>query len=208
MIQASTPAQCCKMCQLCDDNVSQAASQWTEASATGVMTPAHEEQRRQHDKGEYACATRKMTSLTSASGAAWDDEDNAKPVLLHQEVVVSIGQFNWLCDDNASPAASQWTEAITSGVMTPTRGEQRRQRNEGEYACARTKMISLMSGSAQGHLKRQAELPGMTRTTPSVSSSVGGWTPWCTVCTPRALWLRCLHSGRRRACPPPLGVSR
>ena len=43
VIQASTPAQCREMCQLCDDNVSQAASQWTEASATGVMTPALEE---------------------------------------------------------------------------------------------------------------------------------------------------------------------
>jgi hypothetical protein len=149
-----------------------------------------------------------MTIWTSASGAAWDNEDDAERVLLHQEVVVSIGLFNWLCDDNASPAASQLTEAIVSGVMTPTRGEQRRQRNKGEYACARKKMTSSTSGRAQGHLKRQAALPGMTRTTPSVSSSVGGWTPWCTVCTPRALWLRCLHSGQRRACTPPSRVSR
>ena len=74
MIQACTPVQCRKMCQLCNGNVSQAASQWTEASATGVMTPAREEQRRQCDKGEYVCVTRKMTSLTSASGAAWDDD--------------------------------------------------------------------------------------------------------------------------------------
>jgi hypothetical protein len=36
-------AQCREMCQLCDGNVSQAALQWTEASATGVMTPAREE---------------------------------------------------------------------------------------------------------------------------------------------------------------------
>jgi hypothetical protein len=126
-----------------------------------------------------------MTIWTSASGAAWDNEDDAERVLLHQEVVVSIGLFNWLCDDNASPAASQLTEAIVSGVMTPTRGEQRRQRNKGEYACARKKMTSSTLGRAQGHLKRQAALPGMTRTTPSVSSSVGGWTPWCTVYTPR-----------------------
>ena len=193
---------------LCDDNASPAASQWTEAITSGVMTPTRGEQRRQRNEGEYACATRKMTSLTSASGTAWDDEDNAERVLLHQEVVVSIGLFNWLCDDNVSPAASQWTEAIASGVMTPTRGERRRQRNEGEYAFARKKMTSSTSGRAQGHLKQQVALPGTTRTTPSMSSSVGGWTPWCTVCTPRALWLRCLHSGRRRACTPPSGASR
>ena len=101
------------------------------------MTPAHEERRRQRDEGKYACTTRKMTSSTSASGAAWDDEDNAVRVLLYQEVVVSIGLFNWLCDDNASPVASQWSEAIASEVMTPARGERRRQRNKGEYACAR-----------------------------------------------------------------------
>jgi hypothetical protein len=208
VIQASAPAQCREMCQLCDDNMSQAASQWTEASTTGVMMPAREEQRRQCDKGEYACATRKMTSWTLASGAAWDDKDDAECVLLHQEGVVSIGLFNWLCDDNVSPAASQWTEAIASGVMMPAHGEQRRQHNEGEYACARTKMTSSTSGSVQGHLKRQAALSGTTRMTPSVSSSVRGWTPWCTMCTPRALWLRCLHSGRCRACTPPSGVSR
>jgi hypothetical protein len=118
VIQASTPAQCREMCQLCDNNVSQAASQWTEASATGVMTSVREEQRHQRDKGEYACAARKMTSSTSASGAAWDNKDDAERVILYQEVVVSIALCNWLCDDNVSPAALQWTEAIAYGVMT------------------------------------------------------------------------------------------
>ena len=58
--------------------------------------------------------------------------------------------------------------AVTSSVdETPARGERRCQRNKGKYACARRKMTGLMSGSAQGHLKRHAVMPGTMKTTPS-----------------------------------------
>ncbi len=67
-----------------------------------------------------------------------------------------------LCEVNVSQAALLWTAAIVSGVMTPARGEQRCQRDEGEYACTRKKMTSSTLGSAQDNPQRQAALPGTT----------------------------------------------
>ena len=135
--------------------------QGKDANALLVGTPAQRGQWRQRNTGKGLARSRQVHQRSAGKGAG--------SVACHVTSGIAKDRNHRVWGDEAS---------IWRAKMPARRGR---------YACAKTKMTSSMSGRAQGRPTRQAVLPETTRMMPSMSSSIGRWTPWCTVCTPRVL---------------------